>query len=160
MPRRRPDDTVKAKMWSALENAAKDYHQRINGTTKGIQTRIANDAGVTKSSVSEWKNRISYPEDATLRKLADLYEVPWEGISGFSPAQGDVGPPVELLGRAADITELVVVELLPDGTTAQFLKVMRRAHQLLLEGQSDAEVRGQLFYEVSQQKREAENDNA
>lgn len=159
MPRRKPDDEVKARMWSALLRAAKRYHQQ--DADRGMVTRISEDAGVSKASVSEWKNSRNYPEDATLRRLADLYGVSAEMLSGYPPmlTEQDLadryGPPDEMLRRAADITEMVVVELLPDGTTDQFVEVMRRAHELLAEGASDSEVRGQLFLEVSQRKRSA-----
>lgn len=159
MPRRKPDDAVKSRMWAALLKAAKRHHQQ--DVDRGMVTRIAEDAGVSKASVSEWKRGRNYPEDATLRRLADLYGVSAEALSGYPPVLTDrelesrYGPPDEMLRRAADITELVVTELLPSGTTEQFVDVMRRAHELLAEGASDSEARGQLFLEVSQMKREA-----
>lgn len=154
MPRRRPDDTVKARMWAALLKAAKAHHS--HPSDHGMLTLIANDAGVSRSSVWEWKKGLSYPEDDTLRKLADLYHVPWEGIAGYDAGVEEVGPPVELLDRAADVTELIIEELLPDGSTRQFMGVMRRAHELLLEGMSDAEVSYQLMREVRQKKKDEE----
>lgn len=118
-----------------------------------MSTQIAKDAGVSKASVSEWKTGRSHPSDATLRRLATLYGVSASELVGYAPVPGEYGKPDEILNRAADITELVISELLPDGTSEEFLTVMRRAHELLAQGRSDAEVRGVLLYEVSQRKK-------
>lgn len=152
MARRRTDDVIKRRMWSALLRSAMDYH---NATAeRGMITRIAQDAGVSKASVSEWKHATSYPEDATLRRLASLYRVSSEYLSGYKDSTEDYGPPDIMLTRAADITESIIEELLPQGSVEQFVRVMRRAHELVLEGKQDAEVRGTLFEEVRAMKRE------
>lgn len=148
MPRRKPDDAVKQRMWAAVLKAANRHH---NYPTKGIQTRIANDAGVSKAAVSDWKNLGNYPEEETLRRLADLYGVSAEILSGY--IEGDVlatnyGPPDEMLRRSTEITNQVLKRLLPDFTLEQFMAVSQRVNQLILEGRSDAEVRGYLFDEI------------
>lgn len=151
MARRRTDEVIKRRMWSALLRSAMHYHGA--SAERGMITRIAEDAGVSKASVSEWKGAVSYPEDATLRKLADLYRVSAESLSGYSTNQEEYGPPDELLARAADITQSIIEELLPNGSSAQFINVMRRAHEIILEGKEDAEARGILFEEVRKMKR-------
>ena len=152
MARRRTDDDIKRRMWSALLAAAMKHHN--TDREHGMLTAIARDAGVSKASVSEWKTGKSYPEDATLRKLAGLYRVSAESLSGYSSNDEEYGPPDELLARAADITQSIIEELLPNGSSAQFISVMRRAHEIILEGKEDAEARGILFEEVRQMKRE------
>lgn len=151
MQRRRISPASRAQLWGRLLKAAKDYHQ--HPADHGMLTIIANDAGLTKASVSEWKSGKTYPSDATLRKLADLYRVSTEALEGVEEASGAYGPPNEALQRAADITELIVTELLPNGTSQQVLGVMRRAHQLLAEGKTDDQVRSTLLLEVSAQKK-------
>lgn len=146
MPRRRPDDAVKSAMWGALLEAAKRHHN--HPADHGMVTVIARDAQVSKASVSEWKNLISYPEDATLRRLADLYQVSAESISGYKqPDYEGFGAPDELLRRASDLTADVCATLLPEGSVHQFVAVMNRAHELLLDGHSDDEALGKLFRE-------------
>ncbi|CAN0155206.1 unnamed protein product [Ectocarpus sp. 12 AP-2014] len=152
MARRRTDDEIKRRMWGALLIAAMKYHK----TTKehGMLTAIAKDADVSKASVSEWKMGKSYPEDFTLRKLANLYGVSADSISGYSDSKESLGPPDELLKRAADMTEAIVEELLPNGTTEQFLTIMRRAHELILLETADNEAHGILFEEARRMKRD------
>ncbi|WP_163557542.1 helix-turn-helix transcriptional regulator [Halomonas sp. NO4] len=161
MPRRKPREAIKAAMWESLLAAAKSYHNHPD--SHGMVTIIANDAGVSKATVSEWKNLISYPEDATLRRLATLYGVTAESVSGytsFAPTGYEkLGPPDELLHRAADLTEMVCSVLLPDGSVDDFVSVMNRAHELLLDGMSDAEARGQLFYEIGVKRKDGQEDN-
>jgi len=152
MARRRTDDDIKRRMWSALLAAAMKHHQ--TDKEHGMLTSIAKDAGISKASVSEWKTGKSYPEDFTLRKLASLYGVSADSISGYSDSDESYGPPDEILKRAADMTSAIVEELLPNGSTDQFLTVMRRAHELILENKSDAEAHGILFDEVRKMKRE------
>jgi transcriptional regulator with XRE-family HTH domain len=82
MPRRKPDNLVKERMWTALIKAAKSYHR--HDADRGMVTKIAADAGVSKASVSEWKNKGNYPEEATLRRLASLYNVSAESLSFLS----------------------------------------------------------------------------
>jgi len=153
MPRHKPDTATSERMWSALLHAAKRHH----GVDKdfGMTTVIAKDAGVTKGSVSNWKTGRTFPSGEAIRRLADLYGVSAQHLAGEDVPSGKFGPPDDLLRRAGDITELVVTELLPNGTTDQFLGVMRRAHELLLQGRPDSDVRGQLFLEVSRQKQKS-----
>lgn len=151
MSRRRITTASRAQIWSHLLKAAKAHHRHRED--HGMLTIIANDAGVTKASVSEWKNGKTYPSDAALRRLADLYRVSTDALEGVEEPAGTYGPPNEALQRAADITELIVTELLPGGTSQQILGVMRRAHELLGEGKTDDQVRSTLLVEVSAQKR-------
>ncbi len=151
MPRRRPTDSELATTWNSILLAAKRHHRQ--DADRGMSTLIAADAGVTKASVSEWKNGHSHPSDATIRRLATLYGVSASQLVGYPSVPGDYGPPDEILNRAADITELIISELLPNGTSDDFLAVMRRANALLIQGKSDAEVRGQLLLEVSERKK-------
>jgi len=146
----RPDDDVKERMWSALLKAAKRHHQ--HDADRGMVTLIARDAGVSRASVSEWKNKRNYPADESLRRLADLYGVSAEALSGYTPGM-DVfgthyGPPDELLRTATDITEQVIKTLMPDASLDQFISVARRANELMVQGISNNEVRGILFDEV------------
>lgn len=151
MPRMRPDDLVKERMWSALLKAAKRHHQ--HDADRGMVTLIAKDAGVSKASVSEWKNKGNYPAEETLRKLSGLYGVSSESLSGYidrDVLKGSYGPPDEMLERSVTITRQVLKTLLPDATLDQFIAVSRRANQLIIEGRSDAEVRGYLFDEIAE----------
>ncbi len=134
--------------------AAKDHHD--HPATHGMVTKIATDAGVTKASVSEWKNGLSYPEDMTLRRLADLYRVPAERIAGYDSPYGDMGPPNELMRRATDITEKVLKVMLPGANLQQIMTVAQRANELILEGMDDASVKGHLFDEVEKMKKNDE----
>ena len=113
-------------------------------------TLIARDAGVTKASVSEWKRGSSYPEDATLRRLADRYGVSVTAIAGYNEPLDDLGPPDELMRRASDITEQVLTRLMPNAELEQFIQVAGRANELILAGKSDNEVKGELFDLVSE----------
>lgn len=158
MARRRTDSEIKRRMWSALLFAAMKHHNASK--EHGMLTAIAKDAGVSKASVSEWKARKSYPEDFTLRKLADLYRVSADSISGYTDSSDDHGPPDELLKRAADMTEAIVEELIPNGSTNQFLTVMRRAHELILSDKSDVEAHGILFDEVRKMKKDGDTQNS
>lgn len=151
MTRRRPSPDERAATWLSLLQAAKRYHRQDGD--RGMSTLIAKDAGVTKASVSEWKNGHSHPSDATVRRLAGLYGVSASELVGYPPVPGAYGKPDEILNRAADITELIVSELLPNGSSEEFLVVMRRANELLIQGKGDAEVRGQLLLEVSRRKK-------
>lgn len=157
MPRKKPDEAVKQRMWAALSTAAKRYHNQ--DVDRGIVTRIAEDAGVSKAAVSDWKNGGNYPEESTLRKLASLYSVSAEALSGY-PTTVNIddyfGPPDELMRRSVDIAEQVVNRLLPDASRSQVIEVVRRANALILEGYSDAEVRGHLFDELTREDFEAE----
>ncbi|MDX1488276.1 MAG: helix-turn-helix transcriptional regulator [Acidiferrobacterales bacterium] len=155
MARRRPDDLIKQRMWAALLKAAQRHHD--HPAEYGMITLIARDAGVTKASVSEWKRGSSYPEDATLRRLADLYRVPVTAIAGYDEPLNDLGPPDKLMRSAADITEQVLSRLLPDAGLEEFMQVTTRANELILDGKSDQEVKGELFDLVPEiQKRRAE----
>ncbi|MBS9405681.1 helix-turn-helix transcriptional regulator [Halomonas sp. TRM85114] len=68
-------------MWTALLRAAKRHHGQV--ADRGLVTLIARDAGVSKAAVSDWKKLGNYPEASTLRRLADLYRVSAEELSGF-----------------------------------------------------------------------------
>lgn len=151
MPRSRQDQSRRQLIWEAILQAAKRHHRQEED--RGMSTLIAKDAGVTKASVSEWKNLRSSPSDDTIRRLASLYGVSASELAGYAGVPGVYGAYDNLLDRAADITELIVRELLSEGSTDDFVMVMRRAHELLAQGRSDAEVRGQLLVEVSQRKR-------
>lgn len=156
MPRPLTDLDERRLIWERILEAAMRHH----GRTKryGMQKVISHDSGAGEAAVSKWAKGKSRPEDKTIRLLADLYQVSAAWLVGADKEPGDYGPPDEMLRRAADITELVVIELLPDGDAEQFVQVMRRAHELLLEGMSDSEARGQLFLEVSRRKRECVED--
>ncbi len=150
MPRMRPDDLVKQRMWSALLNAAKRHHGQA--ADRGMVTQIAKDAGVSKAAVSDWKNGGNYPEPQTLRRLADLYRVSAEELSGYvepSPHPERYGPADEVTTTAIDIAERLLDRLEPDAGLPKFAATARRAAELLMEGQSEAEVRGTLFDELT-----------
>jgi transcriptional regulator with XRE-family HTH domain len=146
MPRMKPDDLVKRRMWSALLKAAKRHHQ--TATDRGMVTQIARDAGVSKAAVSDWKNLGNYPEPATLRRLADLYGVSAEELSGYvepSLMAARYDPASPDLARAIDLTERVIDRLKPDATLSEFADYARYANKLILQGMSDEEVQGHLF---------------
>lgn len=146
MPRMRPDDQVKRRMWAALLKAAKRHHQQ--DADRGMVTQIARDAGVSKAAVSDWKNGGNYPEEATLRRLADLYRVSAEELSGYiepSSRPDLFGPPDPDMTRAVDLAEQVMGRMHPNASLAEFADLARYANRLILHGMSDAEVKGYLF---------------
>lgn len=154
MPRPTSEEDEKRLIWERILEAALRHHRRTK--VYGIQKVIAADSGAGTAAVSKWAKAKSKPGRATLRELADLYGVSMNWLQGRDDngtGEADIGPPDALLRQAADITELVVSELLPDGTTSQFIAVMRRAHDLLLSGKDEDAARGQLFLEVSREKR-------
>lgn len=157
MPRPASEEEEKRLVWERILESALKYHRREK--VYGMQKVIAQDSGAGTAAVSKWAKGKSKPERETLRKLADLYGVSmaWlSGREGVPSGDGQYGPPDQLMRSAADITELVVSELLPEGNADQFINVMRRAHDLLLSGMDENAARGQLFLEVAQQKRERE----
>lgn len=155
MPRPASEEEEKRLVWERILESALKHHRRHK--VYGMQKVIAQDSGAGTAAVSKWAKGKSKPERETLRRLADLYGVSMAWLSGREGApngDGRYGPSDQLLRSAADITELVVSELLPNGSSDQFLWVMRRAHELLLAGKSEGEARGDLLLEVSQKKRE------
>ncbi len=157
MPRPASEEEEKRIIWDRILEAALKHHRRTK--VYGMQKVIATDSGAGTAAVSKWAKAKSKPERETMRRLADLYEVSltWlQGRDDGEASRGEFAPPDTLLRQAGDITELVVSELLPEGSTDQFLWVMRRAHDLLLSGMEENAARGQLFLEVAQQKRERE----
>jgi transcriptional regulator with XRE-family HTH domain len=150
MPRFRPDDLVKRRMWAALLRAAKRHHGQV--ADRGMVTQIARDAGVSKAAVSDWKNLGNYPEASTLSQLADLYRVSAEELSGYieqTQAGLQFGPPEDLMQRSTDITEHVLSVLRPNSGLKEIMAVSRRASELVLKGLSDREVKGHLFEELT-----------
>ncbi|MBK1691105.1 helix-turn-helix domain-containing protein [Ectothiorhodospira mobilis] len=155
MPRPASEEEEKRLVWERILESALKHHRREK--VYGMQKVIAQDSGAGTAAVSKWAKGKSKPERETLRRLADLYGVSlaWlSGRTGVSSGEGSFGPADQLLGIAYDITELVVSELLPNGSMEQFLWVMRRAHDLLLAGKTESEARGDLLLEVAQKKRE------
>ncbi|MCZ0926482.1 hypothetical protein L0636_01085 [Halomonas janggokensis] len=166
MPRHDSDEEEKRIIWERILQAAMRHH----GRTKeyGMQKVISADTGpegtagyVGTAAVSKWSKWKSKPERDTLRKLADIYGVPLNWLQGREGADlpKDMGPPDALLRQAASITEAVVKELLPEGTTNEFINVMKRAHELLLEGKNEEAAGWQLFLEFSQKKQETKGEN-
>lgn len=150
MPRYRPDDQVKRRMWAALLRAAKRHHGLA--ADRGMVTQIAKDAGVSKAAVSDWKNAGNYPEASTLRRLADLYRVSAEELSGYiepEPDRPPYGPPNEIMRRSMDITEQMLGRLHPEANLKEILDVARRANELFLQGLSEQEVKGTLYDELT-----------
>lgn len=161
MPRPASEEEEKLVIWERIREAAMKHH----GRTKpyGMQKVIATDSKMGTAAVSKWAKAKSKPGRETLRTLADLYGVSLSWLQGRDdngPGNDDFGPPDVLLKQAADITEIVVSELLPEGTTSQFIAVMRRAHELLLSGRDEDAARGQLFLEVSREKRARSEQDA
>lgn len=159
MPRHDSDEEEKRIIWERILQAAMKHH----GRTKeyGMQKVIATDSGAGTAAVSKWAKAKSKPERETLRKLADIYGVPFNWIQGREGTDlpKDMGPPDALLRQAASITEAVVKELLPEGTTNEFINVMKRANELLLEGKNEEAAGWQLFLEFSQKKQEPRGEN-
>jgi transcriptional regulator with XRE-family HTH domain len=150
VPRYRPDDQVKRRMWAALLRAAKRHHGAV--ADRGMVTQIAKDAGVSKAAVSDWKNQGNYPEASTLRRLADLYRVSAEELSGYAEEErgsAPYGPPDELLRISMDITEEMLGRLQPGASMREILGVARRAHDLFMQGLSEKEVKGTLYDELT-----------
>ncbi len=153
MPRTFTEEGERRVIWDRILESALKHHRRTK--RYGMQKVIADDADLGTAAVSKWAKGLSTPEGPTLRRLADLYGVSaaWLGGDDASRGYGEFGAPNELLTRAGDITELVVEELLPEGSKREMLDVMRRVHDLLIEGKSEDEVIAQLFREVAQRKK-------
>ncbi len=137
MPRRKPDDAVKQRMWAAVLKAANHHHDY---PSRGIQTLISTDAGVSKAAVSDWKHLGNYPEEKTLRRLADTYGVSAEILSGY--VEGDVlaegfGPPDKMLTRSVNLTEQIASRMIKNPGMSDLLRVQRRVNELMLEGRSE-----------------------
>lgn len=155
MPRPASEEEEKRIVWERILEAALKHHKRTK--VYGMQKVIATDSGAGTAAVSKWAKAKSKPERETLRRLADLYGVSLAYLQGrdatASGPEGEFAAPDELLRQAADITDLVVSEMLPEGTGEQFIWVMRRAHDLLLDGMEENAARGQLVLDVRDQKR-------
>lgn len=156
MPRPVTREEERRLIWQRTLEAALNHHGRSK--TYGMQKVIAADAGLGEAAVSKWAKNLSRPEPHIIRRLADLYGVSaaWLGGDESSADYGEFGPPDALLRQAADITEMVVIELMPDAGGKDFIAVMKRSHELLLEGKSEDEAFAQLFREVRQKKKDSE----
>lgn len=153
MPRHRLSDDQKRRRWAAILRAAMAHHGRHE--ERGMGRVIAHDAGVTPQSVSDWKNLHTAPEEPQLLRLASVYGVSVEelagGPEGSSYIQSD-----EFSQMSIELTGAVTKEILPEASVEQFLAVMERAHQLLLEGRSEDEAYGLLFKFAAELKRQSE----
>lgn len=130
-------------MWAAISRAAMDYHNHHK--ERGLGVLIATDAGVTPQSVSDWKRLETYPGDDTIMRLAELYGVPATELMGEAPHAQDMMPTTEALRLARELTSMVTLEVLPNGSAAQILDLMHKAHDLIQEGRSENEAYGILF---------------
>lgn len=130
-------------MWAAISRAAMDYHNHHK--ERGLGVLIAADAGITPQSVSDWKRLATYPEDETIMRLAELYGVPATQLMGETPHAEGMMATSDALRLARELTSMVTLEVLPDGTAAQILDLMQRAHDLIQEGRGEDEAYGILF---------------
>lgn len=148
-------------VWERIKEAALRHHNRDK--VFGIQKVISADTGLGTAAVSKWAKAKSIPERKTLRKLAELYDVsvPWlMGREDDGGGRQDQISPREAVRHARDITALVVSEMLPNGTASQFLWVMERACDLLLEGDENtalASLVKELKYKKIEWREEAES---
>lgn len=150
MPRRRPDDAVKQRMWDALWKAAKRHHNYPRD--RGMNKKIATDAGVSRTAVTDWKKLRNYPEEETLLRLADLYGVSAEVLSGY--IEGDVlgedfGPPDKMLHRSVELTRKIIKRLVPNPSLEDYVRVSTRVNELMVQGRSDEAIKGLLLDELS-----------
>lgn len=138
-------------MWAALLKAAMEHH--VHHAEHGTQTKIAVDAGVTKSSVSEWKRGTSYPEDKTLMRLAERYGVSTSALTGEANEAKITVQTTQALRLARELTSMITLEVYPKGSAEQILEIMSKAHDLVAEGRSEDEAYGILFrYALSMRK--------
>ncbi|MDT8895453.1 hypothetical protein RSO41_12380 [Halomonas sp. I1] len=143
MPRRKPTDEEKRRMWAAISQAAMDYHNHHQ--ERGLGVLIADDAGVKPQSVSEWKSLVTAPSDKVLMRLASKYGVSATKLAGEEPpAHGDLATD-EALRLAGELTSTVTKAALPEGSVEQFSAVMEKAHELVMQGKGEDEAYGILF---------------
>lgn len=143
MPRRRLSEEEKRRRWAAIAKAAMEHHQHFK--ERGLGVLIAKDAGVTPQSVSDWKNLTTAPEEPQLIRLAAVYGVSAEDLAGGKPGAPSASDPDEMFRLAAELTGAVTREVLPEGNVEQFLTIMEKAHDLLLEGKDEDAAYGVLF---------------
>lgn len=153
MPRPVSREDERRVIWQRVLEAAMRHHNRDK--PYGMQKVISGDSGRGEAAVSKWAKGLSRPEPRVIRRLADLYGVSAGWLGGDAEfREGDYASD-GILSKASDITEMVVLELLPDGSGEQFIEVMRRAQELLMEGKTEDQAFTQLFREVTQKKRES-----
>ncbi|MDR5858187.1 helix-turn-helix domain-containing protein [Halomonas eurihalina] len=143
MPRRKPTDEEKRRMWAAISKAAMDYHDHHQ--ERGLGVLIADDAGVKAQSVSDWKSLKTAPSDKILIRLASKYGVSAAELAGEdAPTQAGLATD-EALRLAGELTSTVTKAALPEGSVEQFSSVMEKAHELVLQGKGEDEAYGILF---------------
>ncbi|MBW5802017.1 helix-turn-helix domain-containing protein [Halomonas elongata] len=143
MPRRKPSEEEKRRMWSAISKAAMDYHDHHQ--ERGLGVLIAEDAGVKPQSVSEWKSLITAPSDKVLMRLASKYGVSATELAGEESPVHEGLATDEALRLAGELTSTVTKAALPEGSVEQFSAVMDKAHELILQGKGEDEAYGILF---------------
>ncbi|RUR52729.1 transcriptional regulator [Vreelandella populi] len=138
-------------IWGRIWEASSSYYEG-----KATQRLIAADSGLSYQLVTKWKKGLSMPSPETLERLADKYSVSLAWLSGqdVEQQQGDYERFSDISNRAFSIAKEMVEVLLPNGTQDEYFQVIERAMELVLEGRDTAEVRGILFEEVRQMKRE------
>ncbi len=157
MPRHRLSDELKRRRWTAILRAAMAHHDRHE--ERGMGKIIAEDAGVTPQSVSEWKNLKTTPEEPQLVRLASVYGVSVEELAG-GPEGDSYVKNDEFSRTSIELTGAVTKEILPEASVEQFLAIMEKAHELLLEGRTEDEAYGLLFKYAAEIRRRGEKSGA
>lgn len=129
------------------------HHERHE--ERGMGRVIAEDAGVTPQSVSDWKHLRTTPEEPQLVRLASVYGVSIEELAG-GPEGASYVKNDEFSRTSIELTGAVTKEILPEASVDQFLAIMERAHELLLEGRGEDEAYGLLFKFAAELRRSSE----
>lgn len=91
-----------------------DNFVKLCNSVNKSPSAVALEIGIYKSTVSNWKNRGTYPTDATMQKIADYFDVSVEELKKEKPST-ESGEGLskdrikELLNQmsAADLAELM-----------------------------------------------------
>lgn len=75
-------------------------------------SRAAMDIGLSKSTVSNWKTRGTFPTDATAQKIADYFGVPVSDLT----AEEQTKKPATVSGDELDETTRDIMDILSDLT--------------------------------------------
>jgi len=130
---------------------------------RGLGVLIAKDAGVSPQSVSEWKKLLTAASEPQLMRLAAVYGVSAEELSGLQPERQSSDLIFEgydeFKEKAVQLMGAVTSEVLPEGAYDEFVAIAEKAQDLLLEGRSEDEAYGILFRFVVDLKKAREKGN-
>ena len=90
-------------------------------------SRAAMDIGLSKSTVSNWKTRGTFPTDATAQKIADYFGVP---VAELTAAEEETKKPVTDNGDELDDTTREIMNLISDFSAEELALVAARIRKI------------------------------